>query len=75
MIIQLEFNESSYQVNLGKPIDISIPLGQVKCFYAPDWKKEPVVAHAGQKLIPIHCIPGVSLRPEISEPPPSTHAA
>ena len=36
MIIKLDHNDKSYQVDLNQPIDISIPLGQVKCFHAPD---------------------------------------
>lgn len=36
MIIQLEHNGIQLTADLSKPLDISIPLGQVKCFYAPD---------------------------------------
>lgn len=48
MIIQFEHNNISYQSNLSKPLDISIPLkegkGQVNCFYAPVMSTSPVVA-------------------------------
>jgi kynurenine formamidase len=36
MIIQTKINERLYQADLSKPIEISITLGDVKCFYAPD---------------------------------------
>lgn len=41
MIIQTKINEKSYQADLSKPIDISIPVGDVKCFYAPDLNMQP----------------------------------
>lgn len=41
MIIDLEINDKKYQADLAQPLDISIPLGQVKCFYAPDVMMEP----------------------------------
>lgn len=41
MNIQLTHNGDSYTCNLAKPIDISIPVGQVKCFYATDYKASP----------------------------------
>lgn len=44
MIIQIEYNETVYQCNLSKPIDISIPVGQVKCFYATDYETKPYVS-------------------------------
>jgi len=44
MIIQLTYSEVQYSADLAKPIDISIPVGQVKCFYAPDAKAEPFEA-------------------------------
>lgn len=36
MIIQTQIKDKHYQADLSKPIDISIPVGDVKCFYAPD---------------------------------------
>ena len=36
MKIQLEIHDTAYTADLSKPIDISITMGQVKCFYAPD---------------------------------------
>ena len=44
MIVQLTYSEEQFSVDLAKPIDISIPVGQVKCFYAPDAKAEPFEA-------------------------------
>ena len=41
MNIQLTHNGDSYNCNLAQPIDISIPVGQVKCFYATDYKASP----------------------------------
>jgi len=41
MRITLSFRTDLYQADLAKPIDISLPLGQVKCFYAPELTKEP----------------------------------
>ncbi|MEM9886829.1 MAG: cyclase family protein [Bacteroidota bacterium] len=38
MIIKIPHKEKIYHCNLAKPIDISIPLGQVKCFYATDFE-------------------------------------
>ncbi len=46
MLTSLNFNHQSYRCDLSKPIDISIPIGSVKCFYAPDFKKKPVEAGA-----------------------------
>jgi len=44
MNIQLIHNSHRYRCNLGQPIDISIPLGQVKCFYATSFEARPYVA-------------------------------
>lgn len=48
MIISVEFNDNNYSVDLNTGIDISIPLvhgeSGPKCFYAPDFKIEPVIA-------------------------------
>lgn len=41
MIIQLEHNRKSYRCDLSRTIDISIPVGQVKCFYATDYETQP----------------------------------
>lgn len=41
MIIQTQINNKTYHVDLSKPIDISIPIGDVKCFYAPDIDMQP----------------------------------
>ena len=41
MIISTEHNKQTYKVDLSRPIDISIPVGQVRCFYAPDYTKQP----------------------------------
>jgi len=41
MKIQLKHNAHNYECDLSKPIDISLSVGQVKCFYAPDLKTEP----------------------------------
>jgi len=41
MKIQLIHKHQTFQADLNQPIDISIPLGQVKCFYAPDVKMTP----------------------------------
>ena len=44
----VQFNGTSYQADLNKPLDISISLKgqpeQVNCFYAPLFETEPVVA-------------------------------
>lgn len=48
MKISLELGTNKYFANLSKPIDISIPLISgskgPKCFYAPDFKEEPVIS-------------------------------
>ena len=41
MIVALEYDKHQYKVDLNKPIDLSIPLGDVKCFNAPDVKMKP----------------------------------
>ncbi len=41
MIFQTSYKRQSYQCDLSKPLDISIPVGQVKCFYSTDFKKTP----------------------------------
>lgn len=41
MIITFEHHKKRYKADLSKPLDISIPLGQAKCFYAPDLKMTP----------------------------------
>jgi len=41
MLIQLTHKDIIYKADLSRPLDISIPLGQVKCFYAPDIKMTP----------------------------------
>jgi kynurenine formamidase len=47
MVIKLEFENKKYQVDLSNGFDISIPLVHEaigpKCFYAPNFKIEPVV--------------------------------
>ncbi len=44
MNIQITYKGQSYQSDLAKPIDISIPMGQVKCFYATAFQIRPYVA-------------------------------
>lgn len=44
MIIQTNYNGKNYQCDLSKPLDISIPVGQVKCFYATDFEIKPYVS-------------------------------
>ncbi len=48
MISKIEHTTGNYTINLNQAIDISIPLidkkSQVKCFYAPDFKIEAVIA-------------------------------
>jgi len=41
MRIQILHKNKIYVANLDEPIDISIPVGNVKCFYAPDVKMTP----------------------------------
>ena len=41
MIAVIEHEKNQYKVDLNAPIDLSIPLGDVKCFSAPDVKIEP----------------------------------
>jgi len=47
MLIFLNHQDKTYQADLSKPLDISIPLKvdqQVNCFYAPLYETAPVVA-------------------------------
>ena len=44
MIFQTTYHGRTYCCDLTKPIDISIPMGQVKCFYATDFKTHPYVS-------------------------------
>ncbi|MDW3646751.1 MAG: cyclase family protein [Bacteroidia bacterium] len=44
MRIQLTHAGENYEADLNQPLDISIPLGQVKCFFADDFKISPVMA-------------------------------
>lgn len=41
MKVSLTHNQVTYIADLSKPLDISIPLGQAKCFYAPDVTMTP----------------------------------
>jgi len=41
MKITVHHKKEVYQANLNTPLDISIPLGQVRCFYAPEVKLNP----------------------------------
>lgn len=41
MQIQFQHQEKWFAADLSQPIDISIPIGQVKCFYAPDLQLSP----------------------------------
>lgn len=41
MIITVPFNNQNYKCDLHSPIDISIAVGNVKCFYATDFKATP----------------------------------
>lgn len=41
MDITLIYQDRTFKANLNKPCDISIPTGQVKCFYAPDFETTP----------------------------------
>lgn len=41
MIIYTEIDNTRYRCNLSKPLDLSIPSGQVKCFYATDYASQP----------------------------------
>lgn len=41
MKIQLRHNAINYECDLSAPIDISLSVGQVKCFYAPDLDTAP----------------------------------
>ncbi len=48
MLANIDYHGQRYQINLNRPIDISIPLQdkgqQVKAWYAPEFAIEPVVA-------------------------------
>lgn len=44
MILRTKYKDQDYECDLSKPLDISIPIGQVKCFYATDFKINPYVA-------------------------------
>ena len=41
MIIRTQYLGQSYSADLSQPLDISIPIGEVKCFGAPDVVLEP----------------------------------
>jgi len=41
MKISIEHNEKVYHSDLSEPIDLSIPLGQVRCFYSTEFKATP----------------------------------
>lgn len=44
MIIQVKYQDKDYQCDLSKPIDLSVEVGAVNCFYAPPFTKKPLVA-------------------------------
>ncbi len=44
MKISINLEGKNYQCDLANPIDISIPIGQVKCFYSTDFKVSPYTA-------------------------------
>jgi len=44
VIIEIIYKECDYQCDLSKPLDISISLGEVKCFNAPDVTIEPFIS-------------------------------
>jgi len=44
MIFYVKHADQDYQCDLTKPIDISIPVGQVKCFYSTDFRATPYVS-------------------------------
>lgn len=41
MKITTIYNDINYEVDLHEPIDISIPIGQVRCFYSTNFEKTP----------------------------------
>jgi len=41
MIIHLHHNKEEYSCDLSKPLDICIPTGNVRCFYAPPFEAIP----------------------------------
>ena len=44
MIVEIKHNEKPYSCDLSKPLDISIPMGQVNCFHAPEVKMTPIIS-------------------------------
>ncbi|MEL6820618.1 MAG: cyclase family protein, partial [Calditrichota bacterium] len=44
MKVDLHISGRSYNADLSKPLDISLPAGDVKCFHAPDFAAEPLVS-------------------------------
>lgn len=44
MIITTSYKDKDYSCDLSKPLDISIPVGQVKCFHSTDYKATPYTA-------------------------------
>jgi len=44
MKVSINIKGKNYQCDLSSPIDISIPIGQVKCFYSTDFKATPYTA-------------------------------
>ena len=44
MIIQITYDGHGYQCDLSKPLDISVPAGQVRCFYATEFAAYPYVS-------------------------------
>lgn len=44
MNLRLSHQGQDYQCDLSQPIDISIPVGQVRCFYADEFVARPYVA-------------------------------
>ena len=66
MIVSLDYKNKKYWIDLSQPIDISIPTGRVKCFYAPDFRATPYVsgdfigsvkAGAPVNFYNVHCTP------------------
>lgn len=44
MIVELKYKDQLYKSDLSKPLDISIPVGRVKCFYSTDFSAVPYVS-------------------------------
>lgn len=44
MIIELTYNDELYKSDLSKPLDISIPVGRVRCFYSTHFSTTPYVS-------------------------------